>query len=706
MRIGVGLSIPELATRGGRFSPASLFTSGVTGAWYDPSDINNYMAGLGPELVTNGSFSSSSNWLTTGNSSVSGGTGNLDGTAVAGLLYQAGIFSNGKCYQVEFDVVSVTGTLKCWNNDGTTIYSTTTSGRKSFTYIHAIASSNFLFRADLGSNIASVDNVSVREVTTIANATLFQDSAGTTPVTAVEQPVGLMLDKSQGATPGPELAINGNFDTDTTWLKGAGVTISGGAANFSAVAVGANRLYEQNVLGGSPAGKTYLISYVVSNYSAGSVRFVIGGGAGTYGTIRSANGTYSEIMTVAAGVTTNQIEIYVQSIFTGSIDNVSVKEIPGNHASQATAASRPVLRARYNLLTYSEQFDNAAWTKNRGSVTSNADTAPDGTTTADRFTGDGTSGSKYVLSSAITASVYTGSVYLKAGTNNFAQLFFIGDTTSFVNFDLSSGTVGTSGGTAIGAIVFVGNGWYRCVAVNSSSATTGFGVGVVGSASDSRILANTLATSILIWGADLRTGSSAGTYQRIAAATDYATAGFLPYLYFVTDDSFGTNSIDFTATDEMSVCAGVTKSSDAAAAILVELSATAASNAGTFYIAAPEGTGANYFSSKMRGSINPTPAIATSASFAAPITVVVSALGDVSTDTNLLRLNGTQVASNTGDQGTGNFGNYPLFIGRRNNATLPFEGRIYQLIVCGKTLSASELSATEAYVATKTGVVI
>jgi hypothetical protein len=51
----------------------------------------------------------------------------------------------------------------------------------------------------------------------------------------------------------------------------------------------------------------------------------------------------------------------------------------------------------------------------------------------------------------------------------------------------------------------------------------------------------------------------------------------------------------------------------------------------------------------------------------------------------------------------GNFGNYPLYIGRRNNASLPLNGRIYQMIVCGKTLSASELASTEAFVNTKTG---
>jgi hypothetical protein len=35
--------------------------------------------------------------------------------------------------------------------------------------------------------------------------TMFQDAAGTTPVTAVEQPVGLRLDKSRGLVLGTEL---------------------------------------------------------------------------------------------------------------------------------------------------------------------------------------------------------------------------------------------------------------------------------------------------------------------------------------------------------------------------------------------------------------------------------------------------------------------------------------------------------------------
>lgn len=42
-------------------------------------------------------------------------------------------------------------------------------------------------------------------------STLFQDSAGLTPVTAVGQTVGLMFDKSGGLSLGPERLVNGDF---------------------------------------------------------------------------------------------------------------------------------------------------------------------------------------------------------------------------------------------------------------------------------------------------------------------------------------------------------------------------------------------------------------------------------------------------------------------------------------------------------------
>jgi len=56
-------------------------------------------------------------------------------------------------------------------------------------------------------------------------STLFQDAAGTTPVTAVAQPVGLCLDKSKGLVLGPELITNGDLSAGLAgWTQVLGTT--------------------------------------------------------------------------------------------------------------------------------------------------------------------------------------------------------------------------------------------------------------------------------------------------------------------------------------------------------------------------------------------------------------------------------------------------------------------------------------------------
>ena len=57
----------------------------------------------------------------------------------------------------------------------------------------------------------------------------------------------------------------------------------------------------------------------------------------------------------------------------------------------------------------------------------------------------------------------------------------------------------------------------------------------------------------------------------------------------------------------------------------------------------------------------------------------------------------------SGSSGTGNFGAYSLFIGRRNNASLPFNGRIYEFIFRGAASSVTEIADTELWVNARTG---
>ena len=54
--------------------------------------------------------------------------------------------------------------------------------------------------------------------------------------------------------------------------------------------------------------------------------------------------------------------------------------------------------------------------------------------------------------------------------------------------------------------------------------------------------------------------------------------------------------------------------------------------------------------------------------------------------------------------GTGNFSSAVLFIGRRNNASLPLNGKAYQLIVRGALTDAATLAQAERYVGAKTGI--
>ena len=59
----------------------------------------------------------------------------------------------------------------------------------------------------------------------------------------------------------------------------------------------------------------------------------------------------------------------------------------------------------------------------------------------------------------------------------------------------------------------------------------------------------------------------------------------------------------------------------------------------------------------------------------------------------------------TGDQGTGNFLAYPLYLGRRGGTTLPFNGFVFGLITrFGPNLNAPTITNTEIWVGDKTGI--
>ena len=532
-------------------------------------------------------------------------------------------------------------------------------------------------------------------------STLFQDSAGTTPVTAVGQPVGFLGDKSRGFVPGAELVTNGTFDADTNgWTQiGGGSFAWDASGGIACTDVGGADCNAQTTIT-TVAGRTYRARWTVRSATGGWLFRIRNATDYSFQSVIAATGTYTAYF-VASVTGTNTVNLISNDTNqTVVFDNISVRELAGNHATQPTAASRPVLGrvpvgGRRNLLTFTEQFDDAAWDKtSQGSgavptITQNAGTAPDGTTTAERvqFSRTGTtvtdrSRLEQINIPAVASTNYTFSIWLKSfgGANQTVTLL--------PNF-----------GDGIPTAVTVTSEWQRFTLTANTlagvTATVVVGLGYVANA--------VTAADILIWGAQLETGSTATAYQRVVTALDVTQAG-VPDCYYLsfdgTDDGMLTGTIT-PGIDKVQVFAGVRKLSDAATGLVAETSTDAAANNGAFGLFAPSASGGNSYRCTSRGTA---PASAGTGVFAAaPDTSVITGIGDIASDTATLRRNGAVVETVATDQGTGNYLAYPLYIGRRT-ASVPFNGQIFSLIVrFGANLPAATITQSEAFVNSKTG---
>jgi len=174
------------------------------------------------------------------------------------------------------------------------------------------------------------------------------------------------------------------------------------------------------------------------------------------------------------------------------------------------------------------------------------------------------------------------------------------------------------------------------------------------------------------------------------------------YLAFDGVDDFLVTNTVTPGTDKAQVFVGIRKLSDAAEGLIVELGSATVLNGG-FSLTHAGGSLAEKYTFRSKGTSNQY-ALTTDAQFNAPTTSVVTGLGDIGGANATLRVNGSTVHVKTADQGTGNYGAYPIYIGRRGGTTGPFNGRIYSLIVrYGANLTAGQISNTERAVNSKTG---
>ena len=127
-----------------------------------------------------------------------------------------------------------------------------------------------------------------------------------------------------------------------------------------------------------------------------------------------------------------------------------------------------------NLCLYSEQFDNAAWTKTSGTVTANQAISPDGTQNADKCVGDNgvvTMEMRTASAFSITSgSVYTWSLYVKKAGYRYCQMTAWTNDDPVTVYDLDNGVVVSEiGPSHTSTITSVGNGWYKITITRTAS---------------------------------------------------------------------------------------------------------------------------------------------------------------------------------------------------------------------------------------------
>ena len=182
----------------------------------------------------------------------------------------------------------------------------------------------------------------------------------------------------------------------------------------------------------------------------------------------------------------------------------------------------------WNLASYSETFNNAAWVKTRTTITANTTTAPNGTLTADTFTLTPGPGAGVYQAVNGVSNNYTISVYAKYVSGD-KYLYFFSPSNSQgakVWFDIQNGTVSNQLSGFTGTIEDAGNGWYKCSMYNTTQAVLNYIQIQISTTNSNTTLSNNSVS--YFWGAQVNIGATAKPY-------------------FPTTDRLNVPRIDFTS---------------------------------------------------------------------------------------------------------------------------------------------------------------
>lgn len=129
-----------------------------------------------------------------------------------------------------------------------------------------------------------------------------------------------LIAAAQNDGSGTNLLTNGGFDDATGWTLSGDVAIVGGVGTVSS---GSGHWRQENVP--LEAGKSYTVTWTVSNYASGSTTPFFIGGSNANGSYVVGPGTHSQTLTANAGNLHFQLNCGGGSIL--DVDNISVVEV-------------------------------------------------------------------------------------------------------------------------------------------------------------------------------------------------------------------------------------------------------------------------------------------------------------------------------------------------------------------------------------------
>jgi hypothetical protein len=182
-----------------------------------------------------------------------------------------------------------------------------------------------------------------------------------------------------------------------------------------------------------------------------------------------------------------------------------------------------------NLVTYSEDFSNAFWSKQSATVATSTIVSPDGLQGSYKLIPDnGTGGNRSIANSYTSLTgLHTHTCFAKKGEYDYLMLRTRNSPSAGVMFDLANGTLSVNLTSAVyvsSKIENYGNGWYRCsITLDPSQADTvgqlfiSLSVGITGSEDNS--FDGNGTSGVYIWGSQFENLSYPTSYIPTSGAT-------------------------------------------------------------------------------------------------------------------------------------------------------------------------------------------